>query len=130
MTRNPYFNILFEPEKIGPVTTKNRFYQVPHCSGMGYKMPNTLNFMHEVEISEEKIGLDAVKEVGHGHDFLIHPHTLKYLRGEISAWDKEKLGLLEMDKQELPAAANKIVKSISQMTLLKRAMQLLKSMKI
>jgi dimethylamine/trimethylamine dehydrogenase len=42
MARNPYFDILFEPVKIGPVTTKNRFYQVPHGSGMGYKMPNTL----------------------------------------------------------------------------------------
>jgi trimethylamine--corrinoid protein Co-methyltransferase len=70
------------------------------------------NFMHEVEISEERIGLYAVKEVGHGHDFLIHPHTLKYLRGEISAWDREKLDLLEMDAKEMPAAANKIVKSI------------------
>jgi dimethylamine/trimethylamine dehydrogenase len=42
MARNPYFDILFEPIKIGPVTTKNRFYQVPHCSGMGHKMPNSL----------------------------------------------------------------------------------------
>ena len=70
------------------------------------------NYMNEVEISEEKIGLDAVKEVGHGHDFLMHPHTLRYLRGELSAWDRKKLDLLEMDAQELPAAANKIVKSI------------------
>jgi len=70
------------------------------------------NYMNEVEISAEKIGLDAVKEVGHGHDFLMHPHTLKYLRGEISSWDREKLDLLEMDEQELPAAANKMVKSI------------------
>ncbi len=42
MARNQYFDVLFEPVKIGPVTTKNRFYQVPHCSGMGYRMPNTL----------------------------------------------------------------------------------------
>jgi hypothetical protein len=28
------------------------------------------NYLHEVEISEEKIGLDAVNKVGHGHDFL------------------------------------------------------------
>lgn len=35
---NPY-DILFEPVKIGPVTAKNRFYQVPHCTGMGYKHP-------------------------------------------------------------------------------------------
>jgi trimethylamine:corrinoid methyltransferase-like protein len=34
------------------------------------------NYLYEVEISEEKIGLHAVKEVGHGHDFLTHPHTL------------------------------------------------------
>ncbi|MDP6396931.1 MAG: trimethylamine methyltransferase family protein [Candidatus Marinimicrobia bacterium] len=70
------------------------------------------NYMNEVEISEEKIGLDAVKEVGHGRDFLMHPHTLKYLRGELSSWEREKLDLLEMDEQELPAEANKIVKGI------------------
>ena len=34
------FDILFEPVKIGPVTARNRFYQVPHCSGMGYRYPN------------------------------------------------------------------------------------------
>jgi len=70
------------------------------------------NFLHEVEISEEKIGLDAVKEVGHGHDFLSHPHTLKYLRGELAFWEKEKLDLLEMDSKELHAEANRIVKII------------------
>lgn len=35
MPRDPRYDILFEPVKIGPVTTKNRFYQVPHCNGMG-----------------------------------------------------------------------------------------------
>ncbi len=70
------------------------------------------NYLHEVEISEEKIGLDAVKEVGHGHDFLTHPHTLRYLRGELTFWEGEKLDLLEMDDKELPAEANRIVKSI------------------
>ncbi|AOF88283.1 NAD(P)-binding protein [Sinorhizobium sp. RAC02] len=40
MTRDPRFDILFEPVKIGPVTARNRFYQVPHCSGMGYRYPN------------------------------------------------------------------------------------------
>jgi trimethylamine--corrinoid protein Co-methyltransferase len=70
------------------------------------------NYMHEVEISEEKIGLDAVKEVGHGHDFLTHPHTLKYLRGELTFWEREKLDLLEMDDKEMPAEANRIMKSI------------------
>ena len=33
--RDPTFDCLFEPIRIGPVTARNRFYQVPHCSGMG-----------------------------------------------------------------------------------------------
>ena len=31
---NPRYQILFEPVTIGPVTAPNRFYQVPHASGM------------------------------------------------------------------------------------------------
>ncbi len=33
------FDILFEPMQIGPVVAPNRFYQVPHCNGLGYRMP-------------------------------------------------------------------------------------------
>jgi trimethylamine--corrinoid protein Co-methyltransferase len=70
------------------------------------------NYLQEVVISEERIGLDAVKEVGHGHDFLTHPHTLNYMTGELTFWEREKLDLLEMDAKEMPAEANRIVKSI------------------
>jgi dimethylamine/trimethylamine dehydrogenase len=49
MARDPYFDILFEPVKIGPVTTKNRFYQVPHCTGMGNRMPNSIAGLREVK---------------------------------------------------------------------------------
>jgi len=49
MKRDPSFDILFEPVKIGPVTSRNRFYQVPHCTGMGYNMPKTLAAMREVK---------------------------------------------------------------------------------
>ncbi|KIN64817.1 Trimethylamine dehydrogenase [Sulfitobacter noctilucicola] len=38
--RDPRFDILFEPMEIGPVTAKNRFYQVPHCNGGGYRDPS------------------------------------------------------------------------------------------
>ena len=38
--RDPRYDILFEPMKIGPVTAKNRFYQVPHCNGGGYRDPS------------------------------------------------------------------------------------------
>ena len=33
------YSVLFEPVKIGPVTAKNRFYQVPHCTGLGHLRP-------------------------------------------------------------------------------------------
>jgi dimethylamine/trimethylamine dehydrogenase len=42
MTRDPRYDILFEPVKIGPVTARNRFYQVPHCTGIGWTQPETL----------------------------------------------------------------------------------------
>ena len=42
MTRDPRFDILFEPIRIGPVTARNRFYQVPHCTGIGWTQPETL----------------------------------------------------------------------------------------
>ena len=41
------FARLFEPVRIGPVTAPNRFYQVPHCTGMGYGLPQTLAAMRQ-----------------------------------------------------------------------------------
>ncbi len=49
MPRNPRYDILFEPVRIGPVTAKNRFYQVPHCSGMGNRLPQNLAEMRRVK---------------------------------------------------------------------------------
>ncbi|HYU96054.1 MAG TPA: FAD-dependent oxidoreductase [Sphingomicrobium sp.] len=42
MSRDPRFDVLFEPVRIGPVTARNRFYQVPHCTGIGWTQPETL----------------------------------------------------------------------------------------
>ncbi len=49
MTRDARYDILFQPVKIGPVTTKNRFYQVPHCTGMGWARPRTVAEMRGVK---------------------------------------------------------------------------------
>ena len=49
MARDPRYDILFEPVRLGPVTTKNRFYQVPHCTGMGWVRPRTLAEMRGVK---------------------------------------------------------------------------------
>jgi dimethylamine/trimethylamine dehydrogenase len=40
--RDPRYDVLFEPIKIGPVTAPNRFYQVPHCNGMGRMFPDSM----------------------------------------------------------------------------------------
>ncbi|MEZ5913565.1 MAG: hypothetical protein R3D84_16190 [Paracoccaceae bacterium] len=40
MTRPAQFDLLFEPVRIGPKTAKNRFFQVPHASGMTNANPH------------------------------------------------------------------------------------------
>jgi dimethylamine/trimethylamine dehydrogenase len=39
MPRDPKYDLLFQPVKIGPKTLRNRFYQVPHCIGAGSDKP-------------------------------------------------------------------------------------------
>jgi len=45
MARDPRYDVLFEPVKIGPVTARNRFYQAPHCNGMGRTHPTAMAVM-------------------------------------------------------------------------------------
>ena len=47
-TDNKY-QVLFEPIKIGPVIAKNRFYQVPHCNGGGYRDPSAAAEMRNIK---------------------------------------------------------------------------------
>ena len=49
MTRPARYDILFEPVRIGPVVAKNRFYQVPHCNGMGRAYPSSMAAMRGVK---------------------------------------------------------------------------------
>jgi dimethylamine/trimethylamine dehydrogenase len=49
MSRDPNHDILFEPVRIGPVTARNRFYQVPHCTGMGHALPKTVAAMRAIK---------------------------------------------------------------------------------
>jgi dimethylamine/trimethylamine dehydrogenase len=49
MTRDPRYDILFEPLAIGPVVAKNRFFQVPHCNGMGWTQPKALAALRGVK---------------------------------------------------------------------------------
>jgi dimethylamine/trimethylamine dehydrogenase len=47
--RDPRYDVLFEPVQIGPVTARNRFFQVPHCNGMGHQYPSSMAEMRGVK---------------------------------------------------------------------------------
>jgi 2,4-dienoyl-CoA reductase-like NADH-dependent reductase (Old Yellow Enzyme family) len=47
--RDARYDLLFDPVKIGPLTAKNRFYQVPHCNGGGYRDPSAAAEMRRVK---------------------------------------------------------------------------------
>ncbi len=48
-TRDTRYDILFEPVRIGPKIAKNRFYQVPHCNGGGYRDPSAVTEMRRTK---------------------------------------------------------------------------------
>ena len=84
------YDILFEPIKIGPVTSPNRFYQVPHCNGYGYRMPRGLATMRGLK-AEGGWGVVSTEEVEIHHTSDIAP----YFEGRI--WnDKDIPGLALM----------------------------------
>ena len=82
MTRDPRYDTLFEPLRLGPVTTKNRFYQVPHCTGMGYEKPQTLAAMREVK-AEGGWGVVCTEYCS------IHPSSDDAPLPHASLWDEE-----------------------------------------
>jgi dimethylamine/trimethylamine dehydrogenase len=41
MPREARHDVLFEPVRIGPKTLRNRFFQVPHCTGFGTTKPGS-----------------------------------------------------------------------------------------
>jgi|LULL01.1.fsa_nt_gb dimethylamine/trimethylamine dehydrogenase len=88
MKRDPRFDILFEPVKIGPVTARNRFYQVPHCNGMGYVQPNSLAAMREVK-AEGGWSVVCTEEVW------IHPTAEIVPHAEGILWDDGDIPALE-----------------------------------
>src|SRR3984885_576512 len=49
MTQHSRYDVLFEPVKLGPVTAPNRFYQVPHASGMTNALPRVRAKFREIK---------------------------------------------------------------------------------
>jgi dimethylamine/trimethylamine dehydrogenase len=85
--RDPRYDILFEPVRIGPVTTKNRFYQVPHCNGMGYRDATALATMRAVK-AEGGWGVVCSEQVE------IHPSGDIAPFIELRNWDESDVAML------------------------------------
>ncbi len=78
--RDPRFDVLFEPVRIGPVTARNRFYQVPHCNGMGHRDPTAHAYMRGVK-AEGGWAVVCTEEVEIHHTTEVSP----YVEGRM--WD-------------------------------------------
>jgi len=74
------YDVLFEPVRIGPKVAPNRFYQVPHCNGLGHLRPAALAAMRGIK-AEGGWGVVCTEEVE------IHPTSdlSPYVEGRL--WD-------------------------------------------
>ncbi len=86
---NDHFDILFQPLQIGPLVAPNRFYQVPHCNGFGYRMPQALAAMRAVK-AEGGWGVVCTEEVEVHHSSDLSP----YVEGRL--WDDEDVPALQL----------------------------------
>ncbi|MFG1295156.1 oxidoreductase [Xanthobacter variabilis] len=90
--RDARYDILFEPCRIGPLTAKNRFYQVPHCNGGGYRDPSAAAAMRGIK-SEGGWGVIFTEQTEMHHTSEITPFI------ELRLWeDKDIPGLRRMSE--------------------------------
>jgi len=84
--RDPRYDVLFEPVKIGPVTAKNRFYQVPHCTGLGWLRPRMVAGLRGMK-AEGGWGVVCTEycSIHPASDDLPHPYASLWDQGDIRA---------------------------------------------
>ncbi|MEM1149827.1 MAG: FAD-dependent oxidoreductase [Pseudomonadota bacterium] len=86
--RDPRYDILFEPVQIGPVTAKNRFYQVPHCNGMGHAYPSAMAEMRGIK-AEGGWGVVCTEQVEIHHSSELSP----VIEGRL--WDDDDIPVFQ-----------------------------------
>ena len=69
-------------------------------------------YLKPVDITEEKLGLDALRDIGPRGTFLTHRHTRKYLRRELIRLDEDKREFLAMEKEKQNEKAGELVNKI------------------
>jgi dimethylamine/trimethylamine dehydrogenase len=85
--RDPRYDVLFESVPIGPVTAPNRFFQVPHCNGMGYRDVTALATMRGVK-AEGGWGVVCTEQVEFHYSSDITPFI------ELRLWDDQDIPAL------------------------------------
>jgi len=81
MPRDPRYDPLFEPIRIGPKTLKNRFFQVPQCTGAGVIRPGA-NAAHRAVKAEGGWAALCTEAC------MIHPETDQPVALVTSLWDE------------------------------------------
>ncbi len=94
--RDPRYDVLFTPLAIGPVTAKNRFFQVPHCNGMGHAMPLAHAAMREVK-AEGGWAVISTEECE------IHPSSDLTPYVEARLWDDRDIPALQLMSDKVHA---------------------------
>lgn len=94
--RDPRYDILFEPVRIGPVTAKNRFYQVPQCNGMGYRDPTAHATMRGIK-AEGGWGVVCTEQAEIHHTSEITPFI------EQRIWDDQDVPALQRTVEAIHA---------------------------
>ena len=89
MTDANRYSVLFEPVRIGPVTARNRFYQVPHCNGMGHIRPRA-------EAAMRGIKAEGGWAVVAGQETEIHPTSDLSPFAENRIWDERDIPALRL----------------------------------
>jgi dimethylamine/trimethylamine dehydrogenase len=82
MARDPRYDVLFTPIKIGPKTSKNRFYQVPHCDAMGYTE-------HHGDVAHRRVKAEGGWGVISTEQCSIHPSSCAAPYAERRLWNDD-----------------------------------------
>ncbi len=94
--RSSRYDVLFEPMAIGPVTAKNRFYQVPHCNGGGYRDPTAAATMRGIK-AEGGWGVVFTEQCEMHHTSEITPFI------ELRLWDDADVPMIARMADQMKA---------------------------
>jgi dimethylamine/trimethylamine dehydrogenase len=96
MPRDPRYDILFEPVRIGPVTAPNRFYQTAHATGFGWQRPQSGAALRGVK-AEGGWGVVCTEYCS------IHPSSDDSPYAFLTLWDDDDIAPLALTAEAIHA---------------------------